>query len=341
MSGVIEVQDLTKTFHPAQGWRSLLPGARHVTKKALAGVNLSIRKGEIFGVIGPNGAGKTTLFKIVTGLILPDGGQVLIDGIDAIRFRRDALKTVNMVYGDERSFYWRLSLQENLRFYARLFGMSGRLAEVRIEELAELVGLEADLGTRMYAFSSGMKQRAAIARGLINDPTILLMDEPSRMLDPLAADDIQRLVRERVADGHRTVLLATNLMGEAEDLCNRLTLIDGGTNVFTGTVSELRARIVEDVAYRLHVAGTGHGWLDGLAAIPGVLKVETRSTAGGFHDLDIAISPRNAVLALVIRYLVDRGIDIRSCTRLEPTLDQVFRQVVRQRRVAPLEVVAN
>jgi ABC-2 type transport system ATP-binding protein len=337
----VEVQRLSKAFRRPAGWKDLVRGRRGPRKLALDKIDLRVERGEIFGVLGPNGAGKTTLIKILNGIVLPDSGSARVNGFDVTRDFAAARPTMNMVYGDERSFYWRLSLVENLRFFARMYGLSGAAGKRRVDELIDLVDLtEAGL-TRMHYFSSGMKQRAAIARGLINDPDLVFMDEPSRTLDPIGAEDLHRLIRERVADGRRTVVIATNLMTEAESLCHRLMVVDQGVNVMTGTVGEFRDQIGGEAIYRLRVSAHDVEWSAGVHGLPEVLRAVISESGEGLYDIEIATRGTSQALPRLVRYLVENGAEVRMVSKQEPTLEDIFRKVIRQRRSNPLAVVAS
>jgi ABC-2 type transport system ATP-binding protein len=331
----VEVEGLTKRFKRPRQWRNML--RKPPIKIALAGIDLQVRRGEIFGLLGPNGAGKTTLIKILCGLVLPDKGRALVNGIDVGRNSLEVRHAVGVVYGDERSFFMRLSVRENLRFYSRLYRMPPRVADRRISELLSLVDLADAADLRMHYLSSGMKQRAAIARGLIHDPDVLFMDEPTRSLDPLGAEDLHILIRERVAAGGRTVLLATHLMNEAEALCNRITLIDRGRTVHTGTVEDFRGLIRQEVVYRLVFTGGRPGWERGLHALPGVVKATVIDGEDRSHSIELILDRRTTALPTAIRYLVEQSGDILSCTREDLTLEEIFRAVVRQRRAVLVE----
>jgi ABC-2 type transport system ATP-binding protein len=290
----------------------------------------------VFGLLGPNGAGKTTLIKIICGLVLPDAGSVRVLGLDVETKGRDARRRLGVVYGDERSFFWRLSLRENLRFYAALYGVPRGLQEGRIDSLIRVVDLEAAADQRMHAFSSGMKQRSAIARGLINDPQVFVLDEPTRSLDPLAADELHVLIRERVAEG-RTVLIATHLMAEAEALCDRLTLLDHGSVVLTGTVGDFRELIGNDVIYRLVVSDWEKGLEQSLRLLPGVRDLAVEGEADGHVVMTLSLERPGRALPSAIRLVVERGGEIQACTRHEPSLEDMFRTIVRSRRTRLLE----
>ncbi len=322
----VEVRDVHKSFRRVNGWRDLL--RRSQFEVALAGVDLTIGEGEIFGLLGPNGAGKTTLIKILCGLIIPDSGEVRLAGLDVFAAGPVARRAIGVVYGDERSFHWRLSVRENLRFFATLYGLERSVADKRITELIELVGLGHAGDRRMLGFSSGMKQRASIARGMLHDPFVILMDEPTRMLDPIGAHDLQALIRERIAADGRTVLVATNVMAEAEGLCDRLMLIDHGTSVMTGTVAEFRAAYSPEILYRFIVDGATAPNVAALRRLGGVLDVRVEQQGVGSAELVVVFDGECAALATVIRSLVEDGLQIMSCQKEAASLDQVFRTVV-------------
>jgi len=335
---MIEVTGLRKSFRSKADWRTIF--GRSSRRTVLAGINLTVERGEVFGLLGPNGAGKTTLIKILAGLVLPDSGAIRVDGLDVAGHMRQVRRLIGLVHGDERSFFWRLSLRENLRFYACLYGISHRLAERRIKELAEMVGLEAALDREMHSYSSGMRQRAAFARGLIHDPPLIVLDEPTRSLDPIGAHEIRRIVSERVSALGRTVLVATHLMIEAESLCDRLVLIDAGIAVFTGTVPELRSLLGDDVRYLITLRGTRVGAGE-LCSVPGVLAMLTRLTDDGDLELDLTLARDSAALAVVIRRLVERGMEITNCVLREPTLEEAFRTLITQRRTSRATVATS
>lgn len=321
----VDVLDVRKSFRRVRGLRDTFH--RPVFDVALAGIDLSVDEGEIFGLLGPNGAGKTTLIKILCGLIIPDEGDVRIAGFDVAD--NAARRAIGVVYGDERSFHWRLSVRENLRFFARLYRMPRERVDARIDELIEMVGLGHAADRKMLGFSSGMKQRASIARGLLHDPPVLLMDEPTRMLDPIGAFELHSLIRERIAAEGRTVLVATNLMAEAETLCDRLLLIDRGRQVLTGTVREFREASQPETVYRFLVEGSLDPALGSLPAIPGVTGARAEQRHGDAAEVVVTFEGRTNALPAIIRLLVDAELEIVSCLKEEVSLDQVFRTVVK------------
>jgi ABC-2 type transport system ATP-binding protein len=224
---MLAVESLAKRYDPAPPWLRLLSRtASPVPVEALRGVSLEVAAGEIVGIIGPNGAGKTTLIKVVVGLLEATSGRVLVEGVDATHERVAARGRIGIVLADDRGFYWRLSGRQNLEFFAALAGVPASGRRSRVDELLELVGL----GQRdklVFGYSSGMRSRLAIARALLSDPPLLILDEPTRSLDPLAAADTGRVLRDLAGRGH-AVLLASHRLDEVTAVCDRaIVLIEG------------------------------------------------------------------------------------------------------------------
>jgi len=220
---------------------------------ALDRVTFQVAEGEVFGLLGPNGAGKTTLVRILCTLVEPTSGRASILGHDlaegqAIR------RLVSLTSGEDRSFYWRLSGRENLRFFAALHGLSRREADQRIEELNALLGLTEALEERFDRLSTGLRRRLDLARALLHDPAVLFLDEPTRSLDPAATANVHGLLR-RLAESGKTLFLVTHRLEEAEALCNRVAILHGGRLRAVAPVSELRRTVARERRYRLRLAG--------------------------------------------------------------------------------------
>lgn len=211
-----------------------------------------MRRGTVFGLLGTNGAGKTTLMKIAFGLLLPDSGSVEVMGLDPVRRGRAVRSVTGMVLAEERSFYWRLSGRRNLEFFAALHGLDTRQAGRRIEELADILDMRDFLDAPFSDYSAGMRQKAAVARALLHDPQVLLMDEPTRSLSPEAAYPLQDFIAaELVKRRGKTVLLATQDMEEAERLCLEVGVLHRGRLLYLGPLAGLleegRRRLGEGV----------------------------------------------------------------------------------------------
>jgi ABC-2 type transport system ATP-binding protein len=210
---------------------------------ALDQLSLAIRPGEIFGLLGPNGAGKTTLLKILATLIIPTSGKAWVNGheLSAAPAVRDSLTSV---ISDERSFYWRLTGHQNLEFFGTLHRLDPAALRVRISEVLHLVGLEHAAHQPVGSCSSGKKQRLALARALLPQKPVLLLDEPTKGLDPVATRQIHRLLKEELAQNRNfTVVLATHQLKEAEALCDRVAVLHQGRLRGCGTPSELRREL--------------------------------------------------------------------------------------------------
>ncbi len=238
----LEAVDLVKDYpRPGAGMRSLLlPAWRRGAVRALGGVSFAVESGTVCGLLGSNGAGKTTFIRIAVGLLLPTSGSLLVWGRDAGKAGAWTRSRLGLVIGEERSFYWRLTGRQNLEFFASLHGMGARATGERTRELAELLGLEEVLDVPFSDYSAGMRQRMALARALLHDPELLLLDEPTRSLSPEAALPLQDFIREElVRERGKTVLLATQDMREAERLCRDVVLLHRGRALFAGSLSRL------------------------------------------------------------------------------------------------------
>lgn len=207
---------------------------------ALSDVSLSVNQGEFFGILGQNGAGKTTLFKTLATLVLPDSGSAVVGGYDVVSEAAGVRRILTPVIAEERSLFWRISAFENLRVFSALYGLKGATAIERAREVLDVVGLADTGGKLVGAFSSGMKQRLLIGRALLARSRVLLLDEPTRSLDPLAAREFRQFLRTELVDRHGyTVLLATHNAEEALELCDRVSVLHKGRVLAVGTVAEL------------------------------------------------------------------------------------------------------
>jgi ABC-2 type transport system ATP-binding protein len=196
---------------------------------ALRNLNLEIKKGDRIAVLGPNGAGKTTLLKLIGGLLLPTEGEIVVNGYDTMRHNNAARKSVGFVMNEERSFFWRLTATQNLEFFAVLDNLWGPSMRQRCQELIRFVGLEEHADKPVSTYSSGMKQRLALARGLVGEPEVLILDEPTRTLDPTACEDLTNLIVERLhKDYRKTLLIATHRLEDVMKLCDKVLVINNG-----------------------------------------------------------------------------------------------------------------
>lgn len=209
---------------------------------ALCDVSFKVHEGEIFGLIGPNGAGKTTLTKIVATLVQPTKGSVSVKGYDSVQQDEQVRRHVGLATAEERSFYWRLTAEENLLFFARLYGLGEADARNRIKDLLSRLEIQELVRRRFGELSSGNKQRLAVARAMLASPPVLLLDEPTRSLDPLAAARMRTLIKSLADDDMRvTVLLTSHNLAEVEQLCDRVAIISKGSIRALNTPQNLRS----------------------------------------------------------------------------------------------------
>ena len=235
MKKVIEVQDLRREYVTKTGWV-------HRAKKckmAVDGIDFFVNEGEIFGLLGENGAGKTTTIKMLITLLAPTEGKCKILQLDSFKQAKKIRPHINFVFGGEMGVYRRLSAKDNLLYFAGLYKLKNEIALERTERLLKLVGLEEAKDQLVETYSKGMVQRLQIARGLINDPKIIFMDEPTVGLDPVGANMLRDLIRKMKEEG-RTVLLTTHYMQEADDLCDRIGVLNHGKIVALDTPENLK-----------------------------------------------------------------------------------------------------
>lgn len=248
MQTIIEVKELRREYVTYKG-------AIHRKKEvvqAVRGIDFTVKRGEIFGLLGQNGAGKTTTIKMLTTLLAPTSGTCKVFGYDTFREEKQISKRINFIFGGEMGVYRRLSAEDNLRYFANLYRMDVKERERRIKDILELVELTGAADRLAETYSKGMIQRLQIARGLINDPEILFMDEPTVGLDPLGAHMLRDLIL-KLRDAGKTVLLTTHYLPEAEELCDRMVILNHGKIVASGTSAEIRgdAESLEDAYIRL------------------------------------------------------------------------------------------
>lgn len=232
METVVSVKDLCRTYSP---------GGKKNKVNALQGITFEVKKGEVFGLLGPNGAGKTTTIKILTTLLAPTSGESKVLSWNTFGEEKKIRPHINFVFGGELGVYRRLTGRENLIYFANLYKLEKQTKSERINELLDLVGLSSAAEKKVDTYSKGMVQRLQIARGLINDPDILFLDEPTIGLDPIGARELREIVKTLAARG-KTVLLTTHYMYEADELCDRIAIINHGKLITLDTPENLKAQ---------------------------------------------------------------------------------------------------
>jgi len=330
-TAALSIEGVCKTYQRLSLWGSRRNVSAADGAQALRNVSLRIEPGETIGLLGPNGAGKTTLLKIIATLLYPTAGRVLIYGSDIHAGRGKERGSIGLVTCDERSFYWRLTGRHNLMFFATLYGLSKQQANEAIDELLEALGLTDAGGHRYDSYSSGMKQKLAIARGLLSDPKILLYDEPTRSLDPLSAQNIHRwIAQKRLRSPHQTHVIATNRLSEAERLCGRVFIINHGRLIAHGTIKEIRDRWHKRSTDVHHVTYQGCSLDGGLQPTPdiGLIDIETERTDDDGVTLRVHTQRESDGLSRVLSTILSAGGRVVRCEAEQTPFDDVFCSLV-------------
>ena len=296
--------------------------------EAVRGVSLQIEPGELFGLLGPNGAGKTTTIKMLITLLLPTSGQASILGKDVVADAREVRRHIGYVFGGDRGLYERLSALDNLRYFAELYAVPAREQRARIGHLLELVGLTGREKERVEGFSRGMRQRLHIARGLLHDPAMLFLDEPSIGIDPIGARELRQTIGT-LRDEGKTILLTTHYMFEADELCDRIAVIREGQVVAQGTPEQLKARVTAGSVVEVETFGTaGAGLADRLAQLRALAGVRGATVTQQAHaeTLVVHVAPGADVTAAVLAAL--NGIRVGRVITREPTLEDAYVELV-------------
>jgi ABC-2 type transport system permease protein len=287
-------------------------------------ITLEVRQGEIFGLVGPNGAGKTTLVKMLSTLILPTSGVATVNGYDLSE--EGAIKSsIGLVTTTESSFYSRLSCRENLRFFAGLHNLTPSQATSRIDEVGSLLSLDQFLDKRFDTCSTGIKHQVALARGLLNDPQLLFLDEPTRSLDPLAAAKFRETVYALAHQRGHTVFLVTHNLDEAVGLCDRIGVMISGRLRITGSPQDL-GHLVDGQTSHLCIEGEGFtvAMADDLAGLEGVIEVEVREGAGVAGRVELSLQDRRRVLPQALRVVEACGGTVASLEFKTVSWDELF-----------------
>lgn len=312
-------------LHRVYRRRSLF-GRKQESIVAVEDISFTVPQGTIFGLLGPNGAGKTTTIKMLSTLLIPSGGRAMVGGYDAVRDERMVRRQLGVVLGGDRGLYAKLSARDNLIYFGNLYGMKRDVIRRRAEEQLDLVGLRERAGERVEGYSRGMKQRLHLAKALLHDPPILILDEPSIGLDPAAAIDLRSAIAALVPK--HTVLLTTHDMHEADQLCAEIAIVDKGLIVAQGTAEalkrqvETRRRVVIATAESLN--GSEAAIERRLAALADVHGVDRDAAALETTRWSIQCTNTAATLDAVLGVLRDHHAPISEVRVIEPSLEDAF-----------------
>jgi ABC-2 type transport system ATP-binding protein len=313
---VVEAQDLHRTYKTHTG--TIRRRVKEI--EAVRGVSFGIEKGELFGLLGPNGAGKTTTIKMLITLLIPTSGTGRVLGYDVVKDAREVRKRIGYVFGGERGVYERLSGYDNLRYFAELYGVPSRIQKQRIEELLELVGLKGREQERAEGYSRGMKQRLHVARGLLHDPEVLFLDEPTLGLDPVGARELRATIAS-LTDAGKTILLTTHYMFEADALCDRIAVIARGKILAEGTPRDLKRGVAQGSIVEVEVYGVADETIESVRGLDGVLavSVEERDQA---QVLVVQTKADVELTHAILGHL--NGANVGRISRREPTLEDAY-----------------
>ena len=265
---VIEAVGLRRSYRTGAGFLRRRPPV----VEAVKGVSFGVAQGQLYGLLGPNGAGKTTTIKMLTTLLVPSQGQARVLGYDVVADARRVRASIGYVFGGDRGLYERLSALDNLRYFAELYGVEPRRQRHRIATVLDLVGLAGRERERVEGYSRGMRQRLHIARGLLHDPPVVFLDEPTIGVDPVGARELRTTIASLTQQG-KTVLLTTHYMHEADALCDRVGVIAEGRLLDEGTPRDLKSRVADRTVVEIEASGVSGGVVEGLRQVPGVAAV--------------------------------------------------------------------
>ncbi len=312
----IEAKDLRRTYKTSTG----VFRRRTLEVEAVRGVSFEVAEGELFGLLGPNGAGKTTTIKMLITLLIPTSGSAHVLGLDVVKNPREVRKRIGYVFGGERGLYERLSGLDNLRYFAELYAVPPRDQKRRIADLLDLVGLTGREKERVEGYSRGMRQRLHIARGLLHDPPVVFLDEPTIGVDPVGARELRKTISSLTEAG-KTVLLTTHYMFEADELCQRIAVINKGQIVAEGTPRDLKAIVADRTVIEIETFGVEDAAIESIRVAEGVtaVSVETREHA----QVILVQSPAGSELTQQLIGLLGDA-TVGRVTAREPTLEDAY-----------------
>ena len=330
----IQTINLTKTFKSKiQGSENSFFRRKTVSVNAVDNLNLEIKKGELFGLLGPNGAGKTTLVKMLCTLLPPDGGTALINGFDIIKQQMQVKRSLGTLFSvGERGFFWRLNGYRNLEFFASIYNVPRQKRQARIMEVLKLVGLENSAFELYQKYSGGMKRKLSLARTLLADPPIILLDEPTTGLDVISSRNIREFVRKTVQESGKTVLYTTHYIEEAAQICNRIGILKQGRIVACDTPDALRDRIKTEELIYLIVEGITKAQIDKLGSLLGIIEITEKNEVGLMpNQTGLCVELKSVEeLPTFFAFLFEQKIKLVNFKREEPTLEDAFLELTKR-----------
>jgi ABC-2 type transport system ATP-binding protein len=327
----IETCGLTKTFESKtrrlEARHRIFARPRPSFVTAVDHLNLKIGRGELFGLLGPNGAGKTTLVKILCTLLPPDAGEAYVNGFDVVRQPMAVRRSLGTLFSvGERGVFWRLNGYRNLEFFSAIYNVPRRRRHARIMEVLELVGLQDKAFEPYQRYSGGMKRKLALARALLPDPPILLLDEPTVGLDVMSSRALRRFIRRDLSRAAgKTILYTTHYVEEASQICDRVGILNRGTLVACNTPDAIKDVVKKGEVVTIRAAAVTDAHVDALKTVDGVLDVAStvEDATLGRRRLRLHLHTM-ASLPAVLDYFLKERIRLVDLNHEEPTLEDAF-----------------
>ncbi len=334
----IETFSLTKSFKTKQNNSQeskigFFKRKKTIAVKAVDNLNLEVKKGELFGLLGPNGAGKTTLVKMLCTVLPPDQGTARVNGFDVITEPMKVKQSLGTLFSvGERGFFWRLNGYQNLEFFAAINNVPRRKRQQRIREVINLVGLEDNAYDIYQKYSGGMKRKLALARSLLSDPAVLLLDEPTTGLDVLSSKNIRDFVKSTVRETGKTVVYTTHYIEEAAQICDKIGIMSKGKLIVCDSPDAIRNMIKKYELVSLIVENITEKQVDQLRNIENVLSVTEKNEESmpGQKSLDVQLESLDQ-LPLIFGFLFAEKIKLLNFKRAEPTLEEAFIELTRKK----------
>lgn len=322
----IEIHNLTKIFKSKINNHRFSLIKKTVPTIAVNNLNLTIQKGELFGLLGPNGAGKTTLVKMLCTLLPPDHGTAIINGYDINKQPMQVKRSIGTLFSvGERGFFWRLNGYRNLEFFAAIYNVPRPKRQQRIKEVLKLVGLESSAYDLYQKYSGGMKRRLSLARTLLADPPVLLLDEPTAGLDVISSRNIREFVKSAVKESGKTVLYTTHYIEEAAQICDQIGILRRGQLIACDTPDAIRCMIKEKELIYIVVDQISPQQMQRMRSLSGVTSVteNNEDVAGNQKGFCVELKSVNEV-PTIFDFLFREQIKLVNFKREEPTLEEAF-----------------
>ncbi len=322
---MLEARKLKKKYIVKEKEGKFFRKSREV--EAVKEISLRVEQGKIVGLLGINGAGKTTTIKMLSTLLQPTSGEYIVDEMDALKKTHEVKKIINMVAGGERMIYWRLTAEENLWYFGQLYGIRDDILKVRIKELLFLVGLIGSEKVPVETFSKGMKQRLQIARGLINEPKYLFMDEPTLGLDIVIAKELREHIHHLARKKEKGILLTSHYLGEIEELCDYIYIIDKGGVVREGSKEEIIKENFIGYTYYLRMSEIYANLIQEIEIYFNNIDINITYD----NLLDIYISCKKNISKEIFQLCVNNNFIIRELHEKLPTLEQTILSMIKEK----------